>query len=130
MLGGIRVTNASWCTRKTALHAWETQQNWFPYLLSHSINKNTLSYLALEAEEAAEVDLTDEEIDECGGDIFFGFWIWFLCGNCPLGELLGEVDGKLPAYFWRLVPFLELWAIRFASGGFLAPWAFLKLPAG
>ena len=41
-----------------------------PYI---GINKNTLSYLALEAEEAAEVDLTDEEIDECGGDIFFGF---------------------------------------------------------
>ena len=29
--------------------------------------------LDLVADDATEADRTDEEIDECGGDIFFGF---------------------------------------------------------
>lgn len=88
-------------------------------------------HLDLVADDATEADRTDEEIDECGGDIFFGFWIWFLCGNWPLGELLGDVDPKLAVYFGRPVPFLLLCAIRLVS--LIRPftfWAFLKLPAG
>ena len=32
-------------------------------------------YLDLVADDAPDTDRTDEEIDECGGDTFFGFWI-------------------------------------------------------
>ena len=85
-------------------------------------------YLDLVADDATEADRTDEEIDECGGDTFFGFWIWFLCGNWPLGELLGDVDAKLAVYLGPLTPVL-LCAIREASI-FRPFWAFLKLPAG